>query len=151
LGRVFIVHGHDEAGKHAVARLLNELLGVQPVILHEQANEGRLLLEKFERSAAASGYAVVLLTSDDLGRAKSVEAEQPRGRQNVIFEMGFFAGALGRARMSVLYDPGVEMPSDLGGLVYIERDKTGAWQTALARELDAVGFAVDWSALGRLA
>ena len=75
----------------------------------------------------------------------------PVGAQNVVFEMGFFAGALGRSRMAVLYDRGVEVPSDLGGLVYIERDSAGAWRTQVARELGAAGFAVDWSALGRLA
>ena len=145
--RVFIVHGHDEARMHELARLLQGLTGEEPTILHEQANEGRVLMEKFEQSALKTGFAVVLLTGDDFGRAKNSSADQVRGRQNVVFEMGFFFGALGRDRVAVLYDQDVEMPSDISGLVYIALDRSGGWKTQLARELDAAGLHVEWSAL----
>lgn len=145
--RVFIVHGHDETRMHELARLLQGLTGEEPTILHEQANGGRVLMEKFEQSALKTGFAVVLLTADDFGRAKDAPTDQPRGRQNVVFEMGFFFGALGRDRVAVLYDEGVEIPSDISGLVYIALDHAGGWKAQIARELEAAGLRVEWSAL----
>ena len=71
----------------------------------------------------------------------------PRARQNVVFEMGFFFGALGRERVAVLYEEGVELPSDVDGLVYILLDRSGAWKTAVSREITAAGFQVDLKAL----
>lgn len=64
--RIFVVHGHDGEAKEAVARFL-EKLGLEPVILHEQANQGRTIIEKFEVSSSDVAFAVVLLTPDDLG------------------------------------------------------------------------------------
>ncbi|TFC56891.1 nucleotide-binding protein [Cryobacterium sp. TMT2-15-1] len=148
-GRVFIVHGHNGALKHELARFLVSLTGHEPVILHEQANNGRSLIEKFENNAATTGYAVVLLTADDLGRAKDADADRPRGRQNVIFEMGFFFGALGRRRVAVLYEEGVEEPGDVTGLVYIPIDSAGGWRLNVARELSDAGIPVSWEALAR--
>lgn len=146
-GRIFIVHGHDEAKKYQLARFVERLTGLEPVILHEQANKGAVLIQKLEASAASTGFAVVLLTADDLGRAKLDPNEKPRGRQNVIFEMGFFIGALGRAKVAVLMEPGVEEPGDVTGLVYTPLDAAGAWQMTLAREFDAAGIPVRWEAL----
>lgn len=147
--RVFIVHGHDDAKKHELARFLLAVTGEEPVILHEQPNRGRVLIEKFEQSAASTGYAVVLLTGDYLGRAKADTDDQPRGRQNVAFEMGFFFGAFGRDRVAVLFEEGVEVVGDVAGLVYIPIDAAGGWKTALASELEAAGIPVKWQALGR--
>ena len=146
-GRVFIVHGHDAARKHELARLLTALVGTQPVILHEEPNNGRVLIEKFEQTASAAGYAVVLLTGDDLGRAVNAHDERPRARQNVVFEMGFFIAAFGRDHVAVLVDDGVERPSDIDGIVYIQLDSAGAWKTKIATELDSAGMAVDWAGL----
>jgi predicted nucleotide-binding protein len=147
---VFIVHGHDSAAKLDAARVLDGLLGFTPVILHEKANAGRVLIEKLESEAGTVGFAVVLLTADDLGRAEGASEDQTRARQNVVFEFGYFIGLIGRPRVVALYEPGVELPSDLHGLVYIELDPRGGWKNDLARELDAAGFTVAWSALGRL-
>ncbi|HEY1688502.1 MAG TPA: nucleotide-binding protein [Solirubrobacteraceae bacterium] len=133
--RVFIVHGRDEATREATARTL-ERSGYKTVILHEEANKGRTLIEKFEQHAAEAGYAVILLTADDVGGPSPTEL-QPRARQNVVFEMGFFYGLLGRDRVAVLYDSSVEKPSDIQGIVYIELDPAGAWKTELVRELSS--------------
>lgn len=149
LGPVFIVHGQDAAAKLESARVLEALTGVVPTILHEQPNGGATILEKFERAAGAAGFALVLLTADDLGRSKTADADRPRARQNVVFELGFFFGSLRRERTAVLYDPGVELPSDIQGLVYIERDPAGAWRTAVAKELHNSGYPVNWQALAR--
>ena len=68
---------------------------------------------------------------------------QGRARQNVVFELGFFIGALGRSRVAVLYEDGVELPSDMNGILYTILDAQGAWRIGLGRELRAAGFAVD--------
>jgi hypothetical protein len=88
-GRVFVVHGHDNGAKETVARFL-EKLGLKPVILHEQPNQGRTIIEKFEDHADAD-YAVVLFTPDDMGHPVGKPNEsKPRARQNVLLELGFF-------------------------------------------------------------
>jgi hypothetical protein len=138
---VFVVQGHDDA-REAVARLL-ERLGLRPIILQEQPNRGQTIIEKFE-SYASVGFAVVLLTPDDVGSdASSPEDLKPRARQNVIFELGFFVAALGRRRVCALYKGDVELPSDYRGVVYIPMDPAEGWQLKLARELKYAGLDVD--------
>jgi predicted nucleotide-binding protein len=140
--RVFVVHGHDEAAREKVARFL-ERLGLSPVILHEQPNAGRTIIEKFENYADV-GFAVVLLTPDDLGAAKASKPDlMPRARQNVIFELGFFVGKLGRNRVCALHAGGIELPSDIHGVVYVDFDSGGAWRLNVAKELREAGFSVD--------
>jgi predicted nucleotide-binding protein len=139
---VFIVHGHDDPAKMEVARLI-ERAGLNVKILHEQPNEGRTIIEKFERYAGLAGFAVVLLTPDDVGGADR-ERLRPRARQNVIGEMFWFAGKLGRQRVCALKKGDVEMPSDFAGVGYTEMDDRGAWKTELLKELDAAGYEVDW-------
>lgn len=146
-GRVFLVHGHNEARKHELGRFIRALVSSDPIILHEQANGGMTIIEKFEHYAGNSGFAVALMTADDWGRANTSDEDQPRARQNVVFEAGYFTGRLGRKRVVLLHDQDVELPSDLGGIVYIPLD-SGAWRTSLARELSDAGFEVDWRALG---
>lgn len=133
--KVFVVHGHDEAAKEATARFL-EKLDLQPIILHEQSSGGRTIIEKFEKYSRDIGFAVVLLTPDDLGAArKEKERLQSRARQNVVLELGYFLGRLTRNRVCALYKGGVELPSDIQGVIYIEMDDAGAWRTKLAQEL----------------
>jgi predicted nucleotide-binding protein len=148
--KIFVVHGSDEARKHEVARCLRALTGYEPTILHEQANGGRTIIEKFEDHAADTAYAVVIATGDDVGRKVSAGPDLPRPRQNVVFELGFFFGSLGRNRVALLYEEGVERPSDTDGIVRISLDAAGGWKTALARELQEAGIGVDWSALGHM-
>lgn len=148
--RIFIVHGQNDARKYELEAFLQKLVSEPPTILHQQPNAGRVLIEKFEQSAASVGYAVVLLTGDDVGRSLSLDVadERPRARQNVVFELGFFIGLIGRARVTVLYEPGVELPSDISGLVYVPLDNAGAWKGKLASEIDHSGIEVNWAALG---
>jgi predicted nucleotide-binding protein len=140
-GPIFVVHGHADVLRHELVRVLERATDRDVIVLHEQANAGRTILEKFEAHAASAAYAVVLLTGDDAGGPKG-GAAAPRGRQNVIFELGFFFGKLGRERVAVLLDPEVEQPSDIAGLVYIPADPQGTWKQQLARELSAVGISV---------
>ena len=146
--KVFIVHGHDKTIKESVARFL-ERLGLDVVILHEKPNKGRTIIEKLlEESDIDIGYAVVLLTPDDVGRLASEEGEaSPRARQNVIFELGLFIAKLGKQRVHVLYKEGVEIPTDYQGVLYTPLDDAGAWQVKLAKELQAIGFDIDLNKL----
>ena len=73
--------------------------------------------------------------------------EQPRARQNVVFELGFFFGLLGRGRVCAVYETGVELPPDLYGLAYVEYDSAGRWRHAVAKEIHAAGIEVDFSKL----
>ncbi len=137
---IFVVHGRDQDARNTVARFL-ERAGdrrYDPVILDEQASRGRTLIEKFEEHASNARYAVVLLTGDDVGGLKGATEQRPRARQNVIFELGFFFGVLGRDRVAVLYESDLEIPSDVDGLAYIPFE--GDWQQRLVRELRAAGL-----------
>ena len=141
--KVFIVHGHDEASREACARFL-ERLDLQPVILHEQPNAGRTIIEKFQDHADV-GFSVVLLTADDKGCANNATTNglKDRARQNVIFELGFFIGKLGRSKVCALYENKVEIPSDYTGVLFIPLDSAGHWKLQLCRELKAAGIDVD--------
>ncbi len=140
--KIFLVHGHAEEPKKSVATFLRSI-GLEVVILHEQANQGRTIIEKLEEHSAV-GFAVVLLTPDDVG-APVVQPEkgQKRARQNVIWELGFFVAKLGRKRVCTLYVEGVELPSDYHGVLYVPYDEMGAWRSKLVKELSAAGIEVD--------
>ena len=143
--RIFIVHGHDEAMKQAVARTV-EKMGLEPIILHEKPSEGRTIIEKFTDYSDVS-FAIVLLSPDDMAYPKdhSPKDAKLRARQNVIFELGFFIGKLGRNRVLVLYqkERNFEMPSDYSGVLYAPYDDSGRWKFDLVKELKACGYDVD--------
>ncbi len=142
--RVFVVHGHDEEAKQSVARFV-ERIGLEPIILHEQPDKGRTIIEKFEQNAEPVGFAIIIATPDDVGAATNdLDNLQGRARQNVILELGYFVGRLGRDKVCVLTKGGIEMPSDYIGVIYKELDPNGAWKTELARELRAAGLEVDF-------
>ncbi|WP_273691168.1 nucleotide-binding protein [Ketogulonicigenium vulgare] len=141
--KVFIVHGHDAEAREAVARFL-VTIGFEPIILHEQANKGRTIIEKVEANAEV-GFAVVLLTPDDVGRSKSAGDLEPRARQNVLLELGYFMAKLGRDKVCALRRGEVSIPSDFAGVVWEVMDDNGGWRQKLARELIASGHAIDWN------
>ena len=139
---VFVVHGRDEGAREKVARFL-ERLDLKPVVLHEQPNKGRTIIEKFEDYARV-GFAVILLTPDDIGKLKDDEGDfKPRARQNVILELGYFIGQLGRERVCALVKKGVEWPSDYDGVLYIPLDDSGGWEMRLIQELKSAGYDID--------
>ena len=143
--RVFIVHGHNGDVKLQVAQFLERITSERPVILHEQADSGRTVIEKFEDHASEAGFAVVLLTADDVGGVKGSTEQNPRARQNVVLEFGFFIGKLGRGRVVALYEDGVELPSDLSGVLY--KPLAGNWHTELVKELMAAKIDIDLTKL----
>jgi predicted nucleotide-binding protein len=79
LTKVFVVHGHDDAAKQGVARFI-EKLGFEAIILHERPNKGRTIITKFREESTDVGFAVVLMTPDDVGKAKDATELKPRAR-----------------------------------------------------------------------
>lgn len=140
--RIFVVHGHDGEARETVARYL-EGIGFEPVILHEQANRSRTIIEKIEANRDVS-FAVILLTPDDEGCVKG-GAPEPRARQNVLLELGYFMAHLGRENICALKRGTVEIPSDFAGVIWEAMDDNGGWKSALARELEAAGHHIDWN------
>ena len=144
--KIFIVHGHDNGAREAVARFL-ERIGFEAIILHEQANQGRTVIEKVEAHGDVS-FAVVLLTPDDEGCVKGGVVE-PRARQNVLLELGYFIGRLGRDKVCALKSGHLEIPSDFAGVIWTPMDATGSWKQLLGRELQAAGHDLDWNKVMR--
>lgn len=144
---VFIVHGHDGEARESVARFLGNI-GLTPIILHEQANRGRTVIEKVEAHSDV-GFAVVLLTPDDEGRVNGAIELEPRARQNVLLELGYFIGRLGRENVCALKRGTLEIPSDFAGVVWETMDTGGGWKQALGRELSAAGYEIDWNKVMR--
>ncbi|WP_435404348.1 TIR domain-containing protein [Klebsiella quasipneumoniae] len=138
---VFIVHGRDDLAKTEVARFI-EKLGLNAIILHEQDNGGKTIIEKIEEFTNV-GYGIVLYTPCDKGALKDDNDLKPRARQNVVFEHGYLIGKLGRNKVSALVKAEVEIPGDLSGLVYTELDKAGGWKLSLAKELTREGYSID--------
>lgn len=144
--KVFVIHGRDEGTREMIANFLRQL-EIEPVILSEQSNQGLTIIEKFEKHANV-GFAVALLTPDDIGALKGTRSKSnPRPRQNVIFELGFFIGKLGRKHVCALTkekeEVEIEIPADYSGVLYIELDKSSGWKLKLCRELKAAGYDVD--------
>lgn len=144
--KVFVVHGHDDAAKAELEILLREM-GLDPVVLHRQADEGRTIIEKFEAHADV-GFAFIILTPDEVAYLARDEAKddaarrkEHRARPNVIWEFGYFVGRLGRGRTCCIYKGGVTLPSDLNGLIYKEfRTSVEEVAYSLRKELIAAGY-----------
>lgn len=143
--KIFLVHGQNEEMKQSVARFI-EKLGIDIIILHEQANLGRTIIEKFTDYSDVN-YAIVLLSADDVAYSKrdSTKTERLRARQNVILELGFFLGKIGRRNVVSLYEAtdNIEIPSDYQGVIFIPYASGHGWQMDLIRELKASGFEID--------
>ena len=141
--KVFIVHGHDGELKEKVARRL-EQQGIEAIILSEQVNRGRTIIEKLEAYSDVN-VAIILFTQDDLGVAKEEKGnEKYRARQNVVFEAGYFMGYLGRENIIMIADENVEIPGDLSGMVYTTID---SWEFEMLKELNAAGMKVNMNKL----
>lgn len=140
-GAVFIVHGRDTDKAARVAAYVRQLVEDRHdvVVLKDAEDSGQTLIEKFESNSAAVQFAIVLATADDVGSLAESNDLKPRARQNVILELGYFWGALGRDHVAVLHEPGVELPSDLGGLLTVDPDD----EQRLAKRLHHAGVQVN--------
>ena len=137
---VFIVHGHGRY-EHEVARAISDI-GSTPIILQEQLHEGSAsLLAKLSREGERCGYAIVIYTGDDVGKAADSSDElRPRARENVVLELGYFLGLLGHQSVTVLHDAGVDFPSDFSGIGYYPLDSEGGWKAKIQGELRRAGI-----------
>lgn len=146
--KVFVVHGRDEVAKTGLEVFLHEI-GLEPIVLHRQADEGLTIIEKFEKHSDV-GYAFILLTPDEISYLAS-DAAKPdperikeyRARPNVIFEFGYFVGKLGRSRVCCLYTGNVALPSDVSGMIYKKYEKSiEEVAYSIIKDLKAAGYAV---------
>ncbi len=137
--KVFIVHGHNKALKNEVKAVLLEL-GLKPIILSEQANGGKTIIEKFEEYSGKVNYSIILMTADDEVKAVKEEGYKPRARQNVILEMGYFMAKLKRSNVFLLLEDDIEMPSDINGVCYASIHEN--WKLMLVKELRNCGYNV---------
>lgn len=139
--KVFIVHGHDNETKQEVARFI-ESIGLETIILHEQASRSMTIIEKIEHYSNEANFAVILYTPCDKGRG-ATETNIPaknRARQNVVFEHGYLMARIGRGNVCALVKGEVETPSDISGVVYTPLDASGGWKIELTKELKACGY-----------
>lgn len=136
--KVFIVHGHNGELREKIARILS-LLELEPIILSEQPNQGKTIIEKLEDYSNDVECAVCLFTADDLCQTKN-DKQEYRARQNVVFETGYFIACLSRERIIIVKDKKVEIPSDLSGVVYNDTENL---KFDILKELKKIGFDVD--------
>ncbi len=142
--RSFIVHGHDHQSLYELKDYLQNTLKLdEPVILRKMPGLGKTLIEKFESEAEAVELVFVLLTPDDEVATRGEADQTRRARQNVILELGFFLGKLGResGKILLLHKGPVEIPSDIIGIEYI--DITNGIESAgetIRREMEALGI-----------
>jgi predicted nucleotide-binding protein len=141
-GNVLLIHGRDEVTKESVLDFL-ENLGLRVIILHEQPDRGKNMMEMFEESPDIH-FAIILLTPDDIATPRNKPKErQTRVSQNVMFEFGYFLSKLGRGRVCALYQEGVEIPSEYPGAVAIPMDSRGGWRLLVAKEIKQTGMEID--------
>jgi predicted nucleotide-binding protein len=142
--KVFIVHGHDVANR-AEVELFVKKMGYEPIVLFKQASGGKTIIEKLEDETENVRFAIILYTACDFGRDKTESKEQPRARQNVVFEHGYLCAKLGRDHVCALVEPGIEVPGDLAGVVYIPL--SGPWEYMIAKEMKQAGLEIDMNLL----
>ena len=136
------MHGHDGEAKQAVTGFI-EKLGLEAIILDEQASSGNTIIEKIEANSNV-GFAIVLYTPCDLGAAKGEKDHlKPLARQNVIFEHGYLIGKIGRKNVCALVKGDIETPNDISGVVYIKMDQGDGWKLDVAKEMKKSGYEVD--------
>lgn len=142
--KVFIVHGRDDLARVEVSRFI-ETLGLEAIILHEQANAGMTIIEKIERYTNDADFALILYTPCDQGRGYHEGKAHPkdRARQNVVFEHGYLMAKLGRENVCALVKGDIETPNDISGLAYAIHDQYGAWKLRVVTELRACGYSID--------
>jgi predicted nucleotide-binding protein len=143
--RVFVVCGTDGEMKQAVTNALTKLRLV-PVVMCEEPSQGRKLVDRFQ-DYADIGFAVVLLSPDDFAYSKdeSPTKRKLRPRQDVVFELGFLLGKLGKGNLLVLCREFIDFegPTDFEGMKVIVFDDRDSWKLALIRELINCGYNVD--------
>lgn len=80
---------------------------------------GQTIIESLVDVAVRCDFAVLVLTPDDVLVKRGEEAFTPR--DNIVFEVGLFTGALGRARTFMVYcrNSKLHLPTDLLGVTAV--------------------------------
>lgn len=113
--KIFISHGQNELAKLKLKEFVRETLNLVPLILADQPSDGLTIVEKLEKYGKQCKFALILLTADDETAGGSL-----RARQNVIHELGYFHGFLGREKVLLLKEGGIELFSNISGIIYLE-------------------------------
>ncbi|HDS1675545.1 TPA: nucleotide-binding protein [Stenotrophomonas maltophilia] len=153
-GKVFVVHGHDQATREQLELILHKL-GLDPFVLQNTGGGGLTIIEALEKEIgpnpnAEVKFGIVLLTPDDFGYSKQDGAEknQPRARQNVVLEMGMLLSAIGRTNVAILKKGHMEVPSDAQGILYLPfNDHVKEVVPRLVDRLTNAGFVLDPSSI----
>jgi len=112
---VFIIHGKDEARWREIKDIIKDDFNLKPIILSEQPDTGATIIEKFEKYAKSCSCAIAIFTPDDEVISDNVKYLQ--ARPNVIYEIGWFCGKLGRDKVILLLKEGTTIFSDFGGII----------------------------------
>lgn len=154
--RIFLVHGHDDASREQLERILL-LLGLDPFVLQNTAGGGMTIIEALERQIGKepeAKFGIVLMTPDDMGYAGRDGADkiQPRARQNVVLEMGMLLSSLTRDKVVILVKGHVEQPSDAHGIIYLHfNNHVKEVVPKLTERLRAAGFDIDAAKMAKAA
>lgn len=141
--RIFVAHGRDLLARDSVAHVVQSL-GLEPVFLSDSVLMGHTWIDGLESVSHGVSFAVVIYRADDRGwLAGDPHGVRPRVRQNVLFELGFMIGRLGREKVCVLYEEGVDIPSDFEGARFVKLAGESEWKVNLAITLQQAGFEVD--------
>lgn len=141
--KIFIIHGHDDHLKKEVQLLLSRA-ELDDIVLHEQPDKGRNVIDKLIEETESASYAIALLCPED-----EIENGTKRARQNVILEVGYFLGKLGKSKVRLIKKGDVEIPSDLKGILYTEYDEKRNWKTNILKEIQAAGIDIDMNKILR--
>ncbi len=144
--RIIVVSGTDEEMNQALNGALTKL-SLIPLVLCEEPSQGKKIVENFSRDYADVAFAVVLLSPDDFGYAKNEAATKRklRPKQDVVFELGFLLGNLGKGNVLVFFREcaNFEIPTDFEGIKFTAFDDRDSWKLALIRELSNCGYNID--------
>jgi len=146
LKKVFIIHGKEVSLADELHRILNEH-EIGSVILQNQPNDGRTVLEKLEEEGFnKTDYAIAIVTPDDIGGLNGTGIVKSRARQNVILEIGAFI-MKDRNKICILKKGEIEIPSDISGIAYHRfNNKIEEVSRSVLKELAKAGFEISFQA-----
>lgn len=111
--------GSSHEGRDVAVRLaaLLDTYGVECSVWSQGVFDvGEHVLDGLVRKAKIVDFAILVLSPDDHVESRNAESQAPR--DNVVFELGLFIGALGKDRTYMVVPDGVslKLPSDLAGI-----------------------------------
>jgi len=134
INRVFISHGRSNEW-YKIQTYLEKDLKIQTMELAQEPNIGRTVLQKLDEETTKCSVAIIVMTGEDINGDGEI-----RTRENVMHEIGYFQGKYGLKNVVLLHEQGVNIPSNIHGLVYIgfPKDTAEAALGALTREMNVL-------------